>query len=209
MFQFVSSQNKQTFFNGCVSEKKANLINEMVSSFETQLCHFYKIDKKKSHLAFQKYVNDIHSDSENFKKITVKKENHLLKKSKEVLLDYIWITNKEKRDVSNTIAGIVDESMILFDDKKIEKEYKEHQKKTENILSVNYFNKFSNCLIKNTKSQDLKDIIETIKEVPDVLPTSVSSAIAYSEEDNFKDYALQAFISFELYYTVLNSLSKK
>ncbi|WP_440067764.1 hypothetical protein [Tenacibaculum discolor] len=183
---------------------KTELIKLMVDSFENQICNYYSINKENSDEAFFKYVNDFNSNKINIKDLTSKEELELLKVSNETLKEYIWITDKEKFE--RFIKNIEEEEQIQIT------EIKDERNSTEplytNKLGVNYSGEYSSKLLKETKVNDLKEVLTTLRDTPDTSPRSSAFAFTYINKESYKDSSLKTFISFELYYTVLNTLNK-
>ena len=185
---------------------KVELIKLMVDSFESQICSYYSIERKHSNNAFFKYVKDFRANNINFKEITSEEELELLEISNKTLKDYIWITDKEKNE--RFFKNYEEENQIqiieVIDSRK--KDTKEPLYTDK--LGVNYFDEYSNKLLKDTKVKDLKEILATLKDMPDTSPYTTSFAFTYLNKENYNDSSLKTFIAFELYYTVLNILNK-
>ncbi len=197
IFFFIVSLN-------CLAQKN-NLTQAMVSSFEDRICEYYSIEKENSHLAFLKYIKELASENENLNAITSTEELELLEISKIELADYIWITNKVKRGKSNK------EETLIIDYNNMDsntRKYFEKLKKTDKLLTVNYFEDYSKDLIIKSKNKDLEELILTFRDVTDSNPSLIASALINTPIEKFKNKYLKTFIAFELYYTTLNNLIK-
>lgn len=183
---------------------KTELIKLMVDSFENQICNYYSINKENSSEAFFKYVNDFNSNKININDLTSKEELELLKISNETLKKYLWVTDKEKfeRFIKNT------EEKEQIQITEIKDERGSSEPLYTNKLGVNYFDEYSGKLLKETKVNDLKEVLTTLRDMPDTSPQSSAFAFTYINKENYKDPSLKTFIAFELYYTVLNTLNK-
>ncbi|WGH76947.1 hypothetical protein P8625_07330 [Tenacibaculum tangerinum] len=185
---------------------KTGLIKLMVDSFENQICSYYSIEKENSNEAFFKYVNDFRANNINFKEITSKEELELLEVSNKTLKDYIWITNKEKNE--RFFKNYEEENQIQIIEVNDSREKNTKEPLHTNEVSVNYFDEYSNKLLEETKVKDLKEILATLKEMPDTSPYTTSFSFTYLNKESYNDSSLKTFIAFELYYTVLNILNK-
>lgn len=197
IFFFIVSLN-------CLAQKN-NLTQAMVSSFEDRICEYYSIEKENSHHAFLKYIKELASENENLNAITSTEELELLEISKIELADYIWITNKVKRGKSNK------EETLIIDYNNMDsntRKYFEKLKKTDKLLTVNYFEDYSKDLIIKSKNKDLEELILTFRDVTDSTPSLIASALINTPIEKFKNKYLKTFIAFELYYTTLNNLIK-
>ncbi|MDX8553610.1 hypothetical protein MK851_08250 [Tenacibaculum sp. 1B UA] len=184
---------------------KTELIKLMVDSFENQICSYYSINPDEAFKAYPKYIKDIASNKKTFNTITTEDELELLKISKTELINYIWITNKDKRERSYFNQGVnTDHSK----DDEATKEYYASLKSTDHILSINYFDEYSEFLLNKSKNQDLKDLIITFRLVTDSSSMLTASSISHLKENSFKEHSLRTFIVFELYYAILNTLNK-
>jgi hypothetical protein len=184
---------------------KTELIKLMVDSFENQICSYYSINTDEAFKAYPKYIKDVASNKKTFNTITTEDELELLKISKTELIDYIWITNKDKRERSDHNQGITPDHSK---EDEATKAYYASLKSTDHILSVNYFDEYSEFLLNKSKNQDLKDLITTFRLVTDSSPMLTATSISHLKENSFKEHPLRTFIAFELYYAILNTLNK-
>jgi len=204
----TSCQNekvKNTFFNECFSIDKASLINNMVYSFESKICDYYGFQIEDSDKAFKKYVEDSSNNDNNIdlRKLTSRNELNLLDKSNKDLKEDVWITFKEK--IESEDLDVEDEIEIVTIEGTIDEEY---ENKYKNLLTVNYYGKFAECLIKNSESEDFKQMVLALKRVGDISPILVANGLTEFDTASFNEYSMKSFIAFELYYATLNMISK-
>ena len=194
-----SAQNVTNF-------SKTELIELMVDSFENQICKYYSIEKENSSEAFFKYVKDFNSDKIDINDLVSKEELELLKISNETLKEYIWITDKEKFE--RFIENVEEEEQIQIIEIKDERNNTDNSTTPlyNNKLGINYLDEYSNKLLKETKVNDLKEILSTLRDIPNTSPHTTAFAFTGTNKENYKDSSLKTFIAFELYYTVLNTL---
>lgn len=193
-----------------LSDENYNLVEEMITSFENQICTYYSVDKKESNKAFFKYIQDIRNKAIDVKSLKSEENKKLLKESSEKLLGYIWITNKDKRSNWRLKHFGTNEITIKSSNTRAIKRFQEQLKKTDNNLSINYESRFSDELIEKTYLEDLKDIIYTLKDKPGSDPAYlIASALSNIKEEDYNDPSLKTFIAFELFYTTLNTFQNE
>jgi len=136
----ISSQGikqEKSILNDCLSAKQVNLLNDMISSFESDVCKYYELSNDKSDEAVLNFLNDfkvnMEDSSEEFfmvLKIASGKSKQLLRESFDVLSDDVWITYEEENNpkrVSNH-----------YEQKTFEKNRKEiNITDTEDVSNVN------------------------------------------------------------------------
>ncbi|WP_299714562.1 hypothetical protein [uncultured Tenacibaculum sp.] len=198
------------------SSRKSRLIDNMVDHFEDIICKKYRIDKNHAHNAFKKYIialnNNFHfitQDSKQKKTIdstfVTKKSIKLLLNSHRILIDYIWIKEKENR----TRQGF--KSLSELDSETINKmspttlKWFKEQEKRNDILVINYFDSFSEKIMTEANNKDLTDLITSFRETSGYSPQITASALLNLKEEDYKNLAIKTFIAFQLYYAYLNS----
>ena len=112
-FIVISCQEKQlekSILNDCLSTKQVNLLNDMISSFENDVCKYYNLQKDESDKAIRNYLKEIKTKGVNSTeevfivlKIASDKSKELFKKSFDILSDDVWITFEEENNPNRII----------------------------------------------------------------------------------------------------------
>lgn len=190
-----------------LEQSRNDIIQSMTDVFENTICDYYKIEIKNSHRAIKRFLDDSGEnfrDYNKFKNIVTPKTTEKLNESLTELRDYIWITKKQRRKKSGRLGlEEFDEATLSQMTPRTIRYYKKMQS-NDNVLVLNYFDKFSEKLMLESNNEDIIDLILTFREVPNDYPSIIALALKDLTEKDFKNSSVKTFIAFELYYSYLN-----
>ena len=186
------------------------LVFEMLTNFEENICNYYKVKKENSSIAYKKYVDDISQENIKFpalhSKLTTEKNLKLLKESHEELLNYVWIKSSQTKHKLAYLSytEFTPEQMKAFENEDYFDDFIEKIKAQNFVYIINYEGNFSEKIIFQSKNNNIRDFIITFRENYVNTPLLIAPLLELKELD-YKNKAVQIFIAFELFYTCLNS----
>ncbi|HHC81038.1 MAG TPA: hypothetical protein ENK46_14240 [Flavobacteriia bacterium] len=198
----ISCQEKQqekSILNECLSVKQVNLLNEMVSSFENDVCKYYNYPKDKSDKAIKEYLNASRDfkDASILLKIASDKSKKLLKESFTILSDDVWTTySEENRGETIYILGEGDSP------EKMKQEDKDFLDKYGDKYLVRKNGKLIDCLYKKASSKAVKKLFKLVMIAGEINPIIyIDNALVLKDKD-FN--SIKIFIALELFYSPLD-----
>lgn len=177
--------------NDCLTQKEIKLLNKGCALFEKELLNCYDENNLiESYKAFLEGVQSINFPPEMFNKNS-ETTDFLNNLKEQDLFSEIW----EKYD-DNSMS--VDDEIVVIE---IETNIIRNEEPEMDFFKIKSDGKYLNCLIKNCHSLKLKEILESVKEFPDLSPGVFAEALI-NEIDNNKlnSEGLRLIVAINFYY---------
>ncbi len=194
--------NKEIVLNDCLSNKQVAVLNEMINSFEKDICNYYNFPKNEVNKATKKYLNEFEEPIDSFiLKVASNKSKELLKKSFNILSDDIWVTYADEEGL-NTEDNIF---LVGGDTLKLKEEIRKREKlltkyKSKHLVNTN--GKLINCFSQKTSTKFSKNLFDVV-----ILSGNSRTLTKNLLKFNYKDFNLiemRVYIALEYFYSPLD-----
>jgi len=196
------SAKEEIVLKDCLSNKQEYLLNEMINSFEKDICKYYNFSNNETDQAIKIYISEFETSIDSLiLKVASSKSKELLKKSFDILSEDVWVTYADEEGL-NAEDGIF---LGGGDTLKLKEEIRKREKLREKYKSkhlVNTNGKLINCFSKKTSTKSSKNLFDVM-----ILSGNSRTLTKNLLKYNFKDFnlkELKAYIALEYFYSPLD-----